>query len=171
MSQSIVYSRAQFCRAINISAIFGWAGLATYSGLGVPFGLLIWATVFGLPISLLLCWVIGAPILKRAMRRPLGLMRAARWGGLIAFAMAALSIVLGRLNGWLQSRNPNRHSVIGGGDYAREIDGILTPYGWAMLGQGTAAFVALGMGVAVLVALIIGPPAAMPGAARENRPK
>ena len=122
-------------------------------------GVLIWAAIIGLPISFLCCWLIGAPVLRRIMCKEINFYGAALGGGFIAFLMAFVSIVLGRYRGWRQSLNPNVGSQLGGGDHIREVDGILTTYGWLMLGKSTAMFVAVGDIVALIVRLCIGKPA------------
>ena len=92
------------------------------------------------------------------MRREIGWFGAILWGGSIAFVIALVSIGLGRYRGWRQSINPNFNSRIGGGEYVSEVDGILTAYGWLILGQRTLVFVALGALVALVVRWIIGKP-------------
>jgi hypothetical protein len=153
------YSQKQFSRAVNLSAVLGWACVAVPMALQSNLGVLIWAAIIGLPISFLCCWVIGAPVLKRIMQKEISVFGAALGGGLIAFLIALVSIVLGRYRGWRQSLNPNVGSQLGGGEYIREVDGILTAYGWLMLGKSTAMFVAAGVFVALIVRLYIGKPA------------
>lgn len=120
-------------------------------------GVMIWAAVIGLPIAFAVSWLIAAPILKRMMRSPITWLRAASSGAFVAFIIALVSIVMGRLRGWMQSMNPDSFSQRGGGDRIQEVDGILTTYGWLVLGQRTAVFVLAGAFIAILIRAIIGP--------------
>jgi hypothetical protein len=70
--------------------------------------------------------------------------------------IAAISIAIGRYQGWRQSQNPNFNSQIGGGDFVRSVDGILTPYGWWSLAQNTVIFVFAGVVIALVVRAVIG---------------
>ncbi|MCT4557875.1 MAG: hypothetical protein N4A61_07425 [Pelagimonas sp.] len=119
--------------------------------------LLPFAAILGLPIAYGCCWLIGRPILGILLRSPVSWSKAAGWGGAIAGIIAATSIAVGRYRGWRQWQDQTYHSQVGGGDYIRSIDGILTPYGWMVLGQNTLMFIALGMGVALIVRWRIGP--------------
>ena len=91
------------------------------------------------------------------MRKRVSAMKAATTGGIIALSIAFLSIVIGRINGWRQSLDP-QSSFVRGGEHILEVDGILTGYGWLMLAQTTAVFVALGAIVALFVWFAIGEP-------------
>jgi hypothetical protein len=151
------YGPDEVSKATNLSALLGWLIVSTYSLSGLDsivlafFWLLIFAVV-GLPIVFLACWLIARPILGLIMRRPVGLAKAALGGAGIAAIIAAISILFGRLNGHRISQDPTFNFRT-----AREIDGILTPYGWKMLAFETAFFVAAGAAVALLVRRIIGP--------------
>lgn len=151
----MMYSREQWIKAINSPAVLGWAVFVVPMAVGnASLAILIFGAIFGLPIAYLCCWVIGAPILKHVMRNEISWMAAAKWGATISFLIALLSIALGRYNGWLRSINPNFGSYS-----AREIDGILTTYGWLMLAQSTALFILAGTVVGILVRWRIGSPA------------
>lgn len=113
--------------------------------------------MIGLPIAFGAGWIIAAPILKRAMRSRITWAGAAFLGGGIALLIALASIVIGRFRGWVQSMNPDTVSQIGGGDKVREIDGLLTAFGWATLAQTTAFLVAGGVLIALMVRALIGP--------------
>ena len=144
-----------------LAALLGWTGV-TVMELGggtrsqIVFFLPFFA-VIGLPVAFLTTWVIGGPLVRRIMLRPIGWLRAATGGAMIASAIAIISILIGRLNGYRISRDPTFHFQSGGGDYVREVDGILTPYGWLLLSQNTAIFVALGVVVGLVVRVVIGP--------------
>jgi hypothetical protein len=162
--ETAAYTRSQQTLAINLSAFLGWLAVSVTitSGMGGgslsnTLGLMIWAAVTGLPIALATSWLIGAPILKHAMRSSITWVGAAFWGGIITFLIALLSIVVGRFRGWMQSINPNSFSQLGGGDKVREVDGILTPYGWWLLAQTTSLFVLAGVVIALIVRAVIGP--------------
>ncbi|MEM8750742.1 MAG: hypothetical protein AAGF28_10595 [Pseudomonadota bacterium] len=158
MSHNLAYSRKQLTRAVNLSAFLGWACVSIPLSLQSNIGVLIWAAVIGLPIAFLCCWLIGAPILKRAMKKKISWLGAICWGSAIAFVIALIGIAFGRYRGWRQSTNPNFNSQLGGGEYVREVDGILTTYGWLMLGKSTFMFVSMGAFVALLVWWIVGKP-------------
>ena len=158
MSDDLAYSRKQFVRAVHVSALLGWACISIPLGLLSNIGVLISAAIVGLPISFLCCWLIGAPILKHAMKNEISWLGAICWGGAIASAIAIISIVFGRLRGWWLSIDPNFNYQIGGGEFIREVDGVLTSYGWLMLGKSTLVFVSIGAIAALLVWSVIGKP-------------
>lgn len=154
------YTREQWKRAVNLSAILGWLVIAAPISAGTSnagflqfFGLMVWAAAIGLPIAFLASWIISAPILKRLMRKNISWFQAMLWGGVITFFIALASIVIGRLRG-LATMQP---SQLGGGDKVRVIDGILTSYGWQVVAQNTAMFVAAGIVIALIVRFSIGP--------------
>ena len=158
------YTRRQWKRAVNLSAVLGWLMVAapisagmTNGGLLQFFGVMIWAAAIGLPVAFLASWLISAPILKRPMRRSISWFQAVFWGGTITFLIALASIAIGRFRGWMTSIDPDSSYQIGGGDRIREIDGILTSYGWLILAQNTAMFVVAGIVIALVVRLAIGP--------------
>jgi hypothetical protein len=142
--------------ATNLGALLGWLFYTVYSLSGLDsivlafFWLLIFAVV-GLPIAFLSSWLIARPVLSRIMRRPVGPAKAAFAGAGIAAVMAAISIVIGRLNGYRISQDPTFNFRTG-----NEVDGILTPDGWKMLALDTTFFVLGGAIVGLLVRLIIG---------------
>ena len=155
MNQMAAYTHKQFVRAVNLSAFLGW--LMVVAQLFARPSQLIPVAIAFLPITLLVCWVIVAPILRRVINKPISWFRAAFWGALIASLIAFLGIIIGRFLGWQQSINPNFSSQIGGGDYIRSVDGILTPYGWRVLVQSTVLFVLGGILSALIVRAVIGP--------------
>ena len=165
MTDHLMYSRNQWIRAVNSAALIGWACVSVPTAILVGPVVLLYATVFGLPIAFLCCWVIAAPILKRLMRREITMGRAAFWGGLIAFLMSLLSLAVERYQGWQTSFDPSRASNFSGGTswidgqfVVTEVHGMLTAYGWLMAAQSTLIFVAMGVFVAVVVRLLIGEP-------------
>jgi len=158
------YTRKQWKLAVNLSAFLGWLVIAapisagtSNAGLRQFFGIMIWAAAIGLPIAFLASWLISAPILKRLMRKNISWFQTVFWGGAITFLIALVSVAIGRFRGWLQSVDPNSLSQLGGGDKVREIDGILTSYGWLNLVQNTAIFVAFGIAISLVVRFVIGP--------------
>lgn len=151
------YTRSQWVQSVNISAVLGWMIFAAPMVGAVGPVILPWVAFFGLPIAFVLCWVFAAPLLSIAMRRPVSWLGAARWGATISGVMASVVILHGRVRGYQKSQNPHLHSQLGGGDYIREIDGILTPYGWQVLAQNTVIFVCFGIFIALIVRAIIGP--------------
>jgi len=162
MSEWPIYSRKQWIKAVNYSALLGYLAVA-----GVPLilnanpGGIIGGAILGVPFALLCCWVLGAPILKRLMQKEISWLSAACWGAAIASAMAFLGIAIGLYNGWRQSNNPNFSSRVGGDGNVRSIDGILTQYGWQVLVQNTLAFILTGMVIAIIVKWLVGQPASL----------
>lgn len=158
MTDHLAYSRKQWVRAVNLSALIGWAYIAIPMTAATGLSLIVYAAIYGLPIAFLCCWVIGAPILKRLMRREISCVRAAFWGGGIALLISLLSIVIGFYLGWGQSLDPSLDTNFSGGTYLVEGDGFLTAYDWLMVLLSTAVFTVLGAFVAVVVWAFIGDP-------------
>lgn len=168
MLGSMIYSRKQRAKAVNLSALLGWSVFALpYSaglGQGKPSAVweaFLWCAGIGMPIAFLSCWLIGAPILTVFMRREVTWIRAATCGGFIALAIALVSIAFSRYHGWRQSLDPSSWSSKGAVGNPREIDGILTVHGWLQTAERTAWFVGLGVVIALAVRLIIGRPKEM----------
>ncbi len=151
------YTRKQWVRAVNLSALFGWAGVVAPKTSDLRTLFLV--ALIGLPIAFISTWTVGAPILHRLMRSNITWLRAAGWGAAIALLMSLIFIAFERYLEWRQSINLKSYSQRGGGDYVREIDGILTAYGWAMQAKSTAMFVLTGVLVGLMVRLVIGPSA------------
>lgn len=139
-----------------LSAFLGWAVVtAMQLGQGTWFqmlGLLPVAAIIGLPIAFLVSWVLVGPMLSRVMRKPVTWPRAAVWGSIIAAILAAISIAIGRLNGYRISQDPSFNFWNG-----RQDDGILTPLGWQLLAQDTVNFIAAGAAIGLFIRHIIGP--------------
>ena len=157
MSQSSAYSRKEWVRAVNISAVLGWSCVALpfVSEMGVS--ILPLAAIFGLPVAFIVCWVIVAPILKRLMRHAISWTSAAIWGAVASTIIASVFIAINRFRGWRQSLDPNSYSQLGGGEFIKSVDGILTPYGLQSLAQNTVIFVLLGVGIALVIRMFMGP--------------
>ncbi|OYX22846.1 MAG: hypothetical protein B7Z10_12425 [Rhodobacterales bacterium 32-66-7] len=155
------YSDKDRRRAIIVSALLGWTGVTVMELYGANRSQLLFYlpffAVIGLPIAFLTTWVIGGPIIRRVMRRPVGWLRAAFAGATVATILAAISIVIGRLNGLRAYNDPTFHYRLGAGEYTSAIDGILTPYGWLLVARNTALFVALGTMIGLIVRVVIGP--------------
>lgn len=154
------YTRSEFVLAVNIAAVLGWLACAVpmciLSGWGAV-SILPYVAVIGLPIAFLSCWLIAAPILRIVMNRPISWARAALWGATISAIIALVSIAIGRYRGWRQSQDDTFHSQMGGGDFIRSVDGILTAYGWQQLAQNSAMFIGLGVAIALVLRALIGP--------------
>lgn len=155
------YSPRQFVLALALSALLGWAGV-TVAVLGVSdwnrfLGLLPFAAVIGLPIAFLLTGIVGGPVLRRATQRSVTWFGAALGGAKVAAIIAAISVVIGRSLGYLQSIDDGSFSRIGGGENTIELDGILTAYGWQLLAVRTVYFIGFGTAVGLLIRLVIGP--------------
>lgn len=152
--------RDQF-RAKVLAALLGWTGVTVMELAGgtssqILFYLPFFA-IIGLPLAFLSIWIIGGPIIRRVLQRPVTWLSAATGGATVAAILAAISIVIGRLNGLRISYDPSFDFQLGGGDFVREVDGILTPYGWLLLARNTAFFIVIGAIVGLLVRAIIGP--------------
>lgn len=164
MEQWPTYSRKQWVKAVNYSALLGYlAVVGVPSVLAANPGGILGGAILGVPIAMLCCWVFAAPALKYLMRKEIGWLSAASWGAFLASIMALVSIAIGRYIGWQQSDNPNFSGRVGGDGYIREIDGILTPYGWLVLAQNTLIFIVAGALIAILVKWLIGEPASQHG--------
>ncbi len=155
------YTDSDHRKAIVVSALLGWTGLTVMELYGasasqLQFYLPFFAAI-GLPVAFLSVWLIGGPIIRRIMARPVGWLRAALGGASVATVLAVISIVIGRLNGLRICYDPSYNFTLGGGDFVREVDGILTSYGWLLLARNTAFFIALGACVGLLVRVAIGP--------------
>jgi hypothetical protein len=155
-------------KAIVTAALFGWLGVTVlelrHANGGEILFFLPFFAIIGLPIAFLSVWLIGGPILRLAMRHPINWVKAAAVGALIATIIAAISIVLDRLNGLRAYNDPTFHFQLGGGDYVREVDGILTPYGWLLVAQNTAIFIGLGAAIGLVVRATLGPGNRLPKA-------
>ncbi len=96
------YTRKQWKRAVNLSAVLGWLSIAVPISAGMNsagllqfFNILIWAAAIGLPIAFIASWLIAAPILNRLMRKNISWFQAVIWGGAIMFLAALASIAIG----------------------------------------------------------------------------
>jgi hypothetical protein len=138
------YSPSQRRQAIVLSAILGWAGI-------VGRELTVSELIFGPPISILLCWLIGGPILGKLMQRPVSWVGAAIAGARAAATMAVLFAAAG----WVLGLGSN--GQLGYGDLTLSVNGVPTLYGWLLLAQNTAFLVALGAGVGLAARAAIGP--------------
>ena len=151
--------------AVNLAALWGWSVIALPDPVvhmltgratqGVNQVLLF--ALIGLPIAFLVAWIAVAPLLRTAMQKSMSVVRAAVWGGIISAIIVLASIVIGRLHGFLQSMNDRFDSQLGGGDYIREVDGILTAYGWWVVAQSSLMFILACVAGAVFIRLLIGP--------------
>ncbi len=157
MKDNEFYTRKDWHWAVNLSALVGWAVVSAPFVLGSGFAIIPWAAGFGLPIAFLICWLIVAPALERVMRKPVTWLRAIGWGIVVSALIALVSVAIGRLLGLIQFMNPNSYSQLGGGDAIQSVDGILTAYGWWVLGQRTMIFIVFGVFIALIIRLIIGP--------------
>lgn len=149
---------------MNVAALVGWAFVTILLTIMAGPAVLVYAIIYGLLISFLCCWVIGAPILKWLMRREITLVRAAFWGAAIAFLFSSLNIALERYQGWQTSLDPSRSGNWSGGTIfgqfeVIEVAGTLTAYGWLMVALSTLSFSLVGAFVAVVVWFLVGDPA------------
>ena len=140
------YTRSVRIKAINWASLVGWAVFASDYLFQTrnPFGLVFFA-LYGLPISFALVWLLAAPVVWYAMRRPVSWLGAVALGAGVSATMAAIGLILNYWSRWRANHDPNFGYQIGGGDYVRDIDGVLTSYGqWAEV-QDTIRFVLIGV--------------------------
>ncbi|MGB1234583.1 MAG: hypothetical protein ACPG5U_02480 [Planktomarina sp.] len=150
------YTRKQWIKAVNFAAIFGTIGVLTPNILTHPLQILM-LFPYAIIVGFLISWVFISPVLLFAMQRPASYVRAGTYGGISAALVAILGFALAESNRWHVRNSSFTHNQIGGGDYIREIDGFVTPYGWQIIIQNNAAFVILGIAVGLLLRWIIGP--------------
>ena len=162
------YSRKQWIYAVCLSAIVGWVAVVA-----VPLAeAVLWygksprqffgadlriSFLFGIPISLIFCWVFLSPVLYFLMQRPIGPIRAAKLGILVSSAIFLLFFGYLRISGWMFSDPdfvaqswppPNPH--------IRKINGFLTPYGWSMAVFDFVVFVGVCTFGAILIQRTVG---------------
>lgn len=161
MNNQPAYSRKQWIRAVNFSALLTWAIITIPMTIATNPLIILYTAIFGLPISFLCCWVVGAPILRCVMRHPISWIKAMCWGAIIAAIMAGVVIIITRYDAWQKSLNSRTDGIVRSGEYITEVNGSLTTYGWFLVAQPTAAFIGLGAFVALLVWCIVGEPSSV----------
>ena len=124
------------------------AGAVVSLALRLPIAYLSWAAGIGLPVAFLACWRIAAPV-RRAMRKPVTWLEAARWEALIGVGIAVAGVLLQRILARLVSRGPDVRSQAGGDEHVLPIDRVLTLKGWLTLYQSSLGLIV----IAVLVSL------------------
>ncbi len=150
------YSRKQWFFAVNLIALLGASGFilpAFLSSVAAALSLLPAVLV----VALLISWIFLAAPLAYAMRKPASWLRAALWGGGTAAGLALLGFVIAQMRRWRAQADPSYNYRLGGGDYVRDIDGVLTPYGWWVVVENNTLFVLYGLGIALIVRAILGP--------------
>ncbi|WP_282168908.1 hypothetical protein [Ruegeria atlantica] len=164
--QMAPYSQRDIACAVKLSAPLGWVGV-----IGVPvfsneyrsgldlnsLSLVFWYALFGLPISLFICWLFVKPFLRVMMRRKVGYVRAACWGAGIGFVLVTVSVAFSRYRGWRQAHDPKTTSGYGDGIGTLEVSGLLTDYDWWRFAQNSFHFILICIVAAIIVRLIIGP--------------
>ena len=156
MSTDSPYSERDIAKPTNLAAFLGWSVFAVPTTIDWGLGVLPFAMVLGLPIAFGTCWLLGAPIIRRLMTRSVSWHMAALGGAIISAGMVLLSVIVGRIRGYRESLDPTSSSQLGGGDFIREVDGILTAYGWMKLGERGVMFVFLGIAIALIVRAVVG---------------
>lgn len=160
------YSQSDLASAVKLSALFGWIGV-----IGVPLFshmysrgldldsvyLVFWYALFGLPISLLICWLLVKPFLRLMMRRQITYVRAAIWGAGIAANLIALRLAIRLFRSWRMSQNPKSTSSFGDSFGTISINGAFTDYGWWLFAKNSLNFIVICILAALVVRLIIGP--------------
>ena len=143
---------------MNLAALIGWACIAIPLAILSNIFVLVYAAIFGLPVSFLCCWVIGAPILKYLMRNEITWGKAASWGGGIALLISLLGTVARLYMNLRETLIPGLTLFVDANTYARQNDGSLSAYDWLTLATPTLIFVTIGVLVASLVWAFIGEP-------------
>ena len=151
------YTNRDLTLAVNLSAFLGWLSVSAplvwlFGPLAMFFGVML-----GLPTAFAACWVIGAPIVWRLMRRPITWLAAVGWGAIISGLIAALGMAPAGFANWQRQQNAYPQERISGGNSTRSVDGDLTLYGWWGVAQGVALFILAGIIIALIVRAIVGP--------------
>ena len=150
------YSTRQWFWAVNLSAALGAVGSLLPAAAKAP----LQATMlfpYALVVALIIAWVFVAPALAYAMRKPASWLRTATLGGGTAASIALVGFAIATGRRLRAQADPSYYYQLGGGEYVRDVDGILTPYGWWVIIQNNLLFVALGVLVALIVRSVIGP--------------
>lgn len=90
-----VYTRTEYRRAVNLSAVAGWAAIhALYlldPGHKAEMGfVLLYLGFFGLVTAFIIAWLTLGPILWLAMKQPIGWLRAMFLGGGVLATLGAI---------------------------------------------------------------------------------
>jgi hypothetical protein len=158
------YTRAEWIRAVNLAALLGWSGVvlpiaivtAFAGSIGHAITALLLLGFVGLPLAFAGSWIIGAPVLRYLMRRPVGWFRAALWGGGIAGTMKVIAIAFGEWQLWKGRQSNSSFSAGTAGGQTIE-DHTRTAYGWEVILWQSAIFILIGVLAGVAVRYIIGP--------------
>ena len=150
------YTTKQWFWAVNLVAVLAASTFLIPSEIGErPRTAVLFP--YALVIALIIAWVFVAPALAYAMRKPASWLRAAAWGGCVAAGIALVGFALATVQRLKAQADPTFDYTIGGGNYVRDVDGVLTPYGWWVVVQTNSLFIVLGVCIALVVRAVIGP--------------
>ncbi|SFZ85710.1 hypothetical protein SAMN02983003_2879 [Devosia enhydra] len=91
--------------AVNLSAVLGWALVTAPVVINSPYVfVLAVAALVGLPIALIVCWVLVAPTLWHVMARPLSWRRAVGWSIFVSTLLQCVGTLIIILNTAIGSR-------------------------------------------------------------------
>ena len=152
------YSRKQWFWAVNLIALFGSLGvLLPVVALSRNFLQVLAIFPYAIVVALMVSCMFVAVPLAVAMRQPASWARAAFWGGAVATAIGAVFFSIGHVRRLRARSDDSINYQLGGGDFVRDIDGVLTPYGWQVIVQTYMLFIGLGIFVALVMRLLLGP--------------
>lgn len=157
MSQSSSFSRSDYIAAVNYSGFFAWAAFEFMMAARLGFSVVPWTAAVSLPLIFGAVWVIGAPIIRRAMRTPLSYAQSAIVGIKISLLVCLLMNLGFRVYGYMFQTDIWVEGVNPGEKIAFELDGRLTSYGWMETLQASALFLGVGMIIGILIRMIVGP--------------
>ena len=150
------YSSKQWFWAVNLIAVLGTIGFFTPVIFTSPTRV---ASIlpFAFIVSFIISWLLIAPLLKVAMRKPASWLRSAIWGTASAMLVASVGFVLAEIRRFNALSSDGEKYQLGGGEYVREINGVVTSYGWQAIIQSNVTFILLGLVIALIIRAIIGP--------------
>ncbi|MCV6825787.1 MULTISPECIES: hypothetical protein [Halocynthiibacter] len=121
---------------------------------------IIYAAIYGLPLSFFCCWLVGGSILWRAMRYRVTWLKAMSLGGCIALILAIVlnaGTAFGHYLDWKKSIELVTY-YSGGEAQSLNIESIFTASEWLFVALSTAALVGVGSFVAFVAWLFVGEP-------------
>ncbi|MGB3722111.1 MAG: hypothetical protein WA979_04745 [Pacificimonas sp.] len=132
-----VYTTAAYIEAFVISGVSeAKPSLLTH---------VLFYTVFGLPLAIFTCLLIGFPVWAISERRGLSSKRdAIKVGAVFGAILCFVVMFIQRLMGLREYLDDSFRSQWGGGAYIVSIDGLLTPYGWFLEIIDVAVFLCAG---------------------------
>lgn len=151
------YSRRDFSRAVNCSAVVAWAMVETIISAGIGFSALPWNAILGLPIAFVMVWLVGAPFIYHAMEDNISYLRAALLGLTITSICALIYVGSICLTDFATGAT-RQDSYIGdtAGQYL-VVDGYMTAVGAMQMLEDVIIYLCTGLLIGVVVRVIVGP--------------